>query len=60
MLMSDSYLFDAGWLFFAAWSIVVAAVSVAAFGRDLIPSRASIDPTKPAIPADPTGESKAL
>jgi hypothetical protein len=46
MLMSDSYLFDAGWLFFAAWSIVLAVVSVAAFGRDLIPSRVLIDPAQ--------------
>ncbi|HET6180653.1 MAG TPA: hypothetical protein VFE61_27285 [Candidatus Sulfotelmatobacter sp.] len=46
MLMSDSYLFDAGWLFFAAWSIVLAVVSVAAFGRDLIPSRVFIDPAQ--------------
>jgi hypothetical protein len=35
--MSDSYLLDAGWLFFAAWSLVVIVVSVKAFGSDLFP-----------------------
>jgi len=35
--MNDSYLFDAGWLFFAAWSVVVAAISVEAFRRDFFP-----------------------
>jgi len=43
MTLSDSYLFDAGWLFFAAWSIVVALVGWIAFGRDLFPSNAQID-----------------
>ena len=40
MPLSDSYLFDAGWFFFAAWSIIVAVISVTAFGRDFLPSRA--------------------
>ena len=35
--MTDSYLLDAGWLFFTAWSIVVIVVSVKAFGSDLFP-----------------------
>lgn len=35
--MSDSYLIDAGWLFFAAWGVVVLFVSWAAFGHDLFP-----------------------
>jgi len=51
--MSDSFLSDAGWLFLAAWSIVVAAVSIAAFGRDLLPSRAHINPRPNPHPADP-------
>jgi hypothetical protein len=42
-LMSDSFLFDAGWLFFAAWSVVVAVVSVTAFGRDFLPSRGRLE-----------------
>jgi len=35
--MSDSYLFDVGWVFFAAWSALVFVVSMAAFGQDLFP-----------------------
>jgi hypothetical protein len=46
MLLSDSYLFAAGWLFFAAWSVIVAVVTVAAFGRDLFPSQARRDPSR--------------
>jgi len=42
-MLSDSFLSDAGWLFFAAWSAVVAAVSLAAFGRDLLPSRLCLE-----------------
>jgi len=38
--MSDSYLFDVGWVFFAAWSALVFVVSMAAFGQDLFPSLA--------------------
>ena len=56
MQMNDSYLFDAGWLFFAAWSVVVAFVSLTAFRSDLFPSRTSLA-TRPsgAIPeTDPT------
>jgi hypothetical protein len=34
--MSDSYLFLAGWLFFAAWIAVVGGVTLAAFGHDLL------------------------
>jgi len=35
MPLNDSYLFDAGWLFFALWTLIVGAVSIAAFRRDL-------------------------
>lgn len=38
--MSDTYLLDAGWFFFAAWGVVVLCVSWAAFGRDLFPVKA--------------------
>jgi len=37
---SDAYLFDAGWLFFAGWCLVLVALSLIAFGKDLIPSPA--------------------
>jgi|HubBroStandDraft_4_1064222.scaffolds.fasta_scaffold2902837_1 hypothetical protein len=36
--MSDSYLFDVGWVFFTAWSALVFIVSLAAFGQDLFPA----------------------
>jgi hypothetical protein len=55
MLMSDSYLFDVGWLFFAAWSVIVAVFSLAAFGRDafgkdILPSQHSAEsPQKPPV-----------
>jgi hypothetical protein len=41
--MSESFLSDAGSLFFAAWILVVAAVSIVAFGRDLFPRKAHAD-----------------
>jgi len=36
MTGSESYLLDAGWLFFAGWSLVVVTVGVIAFGKDFI------------------------
>jgi len=50
MLLNDSFLFDAGWIFFAAWSVVVAVVSVTAFGRDFFPSRARLEPAQDQTP----------
>jgi hypothetical protein len=41
-MMSDSFLSDAGWLFFTAWSVVIGVVSITAFGHDLLPSKPSI------------------
>jgi hypothetical protein len=38
MAGSGAYLFYAGWLFFAGWSTVLVALSVIAFGKDLVPS----------------------
>ena len=35
MDMAQALIFDAGWLFFAAWAMVLAAVSVIALGRDI-------------------------
>ncbi|MGA2922190.1 MAG: hypothetical protein ABSE28_13850 [Candidatus Sulfotelmatobacter sp.] len=29
------FFFDVGWLFFSAWGLVLATVSVIAFGRDI-------------------------
>jgi hypothetical protein len=36
MSVVDSYLFELGWLFFAAWSVIVIVFLVAAFGRDFV------------------------
>mgnify|MGYP001473559139 CR=1 FL=1 len=41
--MSDSLFSNAGWFFFVAWSLIVAAVSVDAFIRDLLPSKLRFD-----------------
>lgn len=45
-MLSDSYLFDAGWLFFAALTVVVAMVGVAAFGPDFLRWTADLDPAQ--------------
>jgi len=41
-MTTDTFLFNAGWLFFAAWIAVVAAVTVTAFGRDLLAWRTHV------------------
>jgi hypothetical protein len=38
MDMAQVLIFDLGWIFFAAWGMVLAAVSAIAFGRDLFPT----------------------
>ena len=50
--MSESFLSDAGSLFFAAWILVVAAVSLVAFGRDLFPSKRTLTPSRPSSSSD--------
>jgi len=35
MDMAQAFIFVAGWLFFAAWGMVLAAVCVIAFGPDI-------------------------
>ena len=52
MTFGDLFLSNAGWLFFTAWSVIVAVVTVKAFGRELLPAKAQLDP-----PAKPQGES---
>lgn len=37
-MMYDSFFSDAGWFFFAIWSIVVGTFSVTAFAPDLLAS----------------------
>jgi len=53
--MLSDILANAGWLFFAAYSAVVAAVGIAAFGGDVLPARAQVNSqkSKPADPAQP-------
>ena len=43
MRVSDLFLSNAGWLFLTPWSVLVIAISVAAFGRDLFPSKAQAE-----------------
>jgi hypothetical protein len=45
--MIDAYIFEAGWMFFLAWSVLVAIAVILAFGRDMFPSnsRAKSQPT---------------
>ena len=38
MDFAQVFIFDLGWAFFAAWGTALAAVSVLAFGRDIVPS----------------------
>lgn len=52
MTLTDSFLSNAGWLFFGAWSVVVAAVSIIAFGHDLLPRRSHLNPAHTSKPAD--------
>jgi hypothetical protein len=52
MTLSESFLSNAGWLFFAAWSAMVAAVSIVAFGQDLLPWRAHLDAADKPQPVD--------
>ena len=52
-MLSDSILANAGWLFFSAYSAIVAAVSIAAFGGDVLPVKAEADAPQENSPADP-------
>jgi hypothetical protein len=51
----DSFLFDAGSLFFAAWIAVLAAFSITAFGRDLLPAKPHPEPARKPQSADRLG-----
>jgi len=54
MTLSDSFLSNAAWLFFASWSAIVVAISIAAFGRDLLPWRSRGNPSHSSRTADPS------
>lgn len=51
-MVSDSLLFDASSLFFAAWFAVIAVLSLAAFGRDFFPVKTPLDRADEAHAAD--------
>jgi hypothetical protein len=38
MDMVEVFIFDVGWIFFAAWGMALAAVSLIAFGGDILPN----------------------
>ena len=38
MDLAQVFIFDLGWVFFVAWGMVLAAISVVAFGREILPS----------------------
>lgn len=44
--MIDSFLFDAGSVFLAAWALTLTSLCVMAFGRDLLPSKATLHPAE--------------
>ena len=50
-MMSDFLFSDAGWFFFALWSIAVTTISIMAFGRDLLPSEPANSPVRSASSA---------
>jgi hypothetical protein len=59
MTFGDLFLSNAGWLFFTAWSVIVAIVTVKAFGRDLLPSKAQLESPPGARPQEPVRSSQA-
>ena len=56
MTGSESYLLEAGWVFFAAWSLVVVTVGVIAFAKDFmaIPSLFESQQQRPVASSDPS------
>lgn len=51
-MMIESFFSNAGWLFFTAYSAIVAAVSYTAFGRDLQSSEAPMKSSEKSTSAD--------
>jgi len=45
MDLAQVFIFFAGWAFFAGWGMVLAAISIVAFGRDVVPTaqRATVE-----------------
>jgi hypothetical protein len=46
MDMVPVFIFEAGWIFFTAWAMALAALSVIAFGRDILPEAQSASARK--------------
>jgi hypothetical protein len=44
MEVAQSFIFDAGWIFFAAWVVVLAALGAVAFGHDIVVMLARSNP----------------
>lgn len=42
-MTADTFLFNAGSLFFAGWILVIGGLTLAAFGRDLLPAKSLVD-----------------
>ncbi len=59
-MLSDSILSNAGWLFFAAYSAIVAVVNWAAFGRDVLPAKAPLEASQQNRPADPAQPTRSI
>ncbi|MGA8620015.1 MAG: hypothetical protein WB660_16015 [Candidatus Sulfotelmatobacter sp.] len=47
MDMAQVFIFDLGWVFFAAWGTILVAVGVIAFGRDILRFTDQEDGDKP-------------
>ncbi len=59
MTLGEVFLSNAGWLFFTAWSVIVGVVTVKAFGRDLLPTKARLDSQPGSRPAQPATSARA-
>jgi hypothetical protein len=59
-MTTDTFLFTAGWLFFAALIAVIAGLMVAAFGRDLLPWAAHPEPAHQPRNADQSCSTQVL
>jgi hypothetical protein len=44
--MIDSFLFDAGSVFLAAWGLTLTSLCLMALGRDLLPCKATLHPAE--------------
>jgi hypothetical protein len=60
-MIIGSLLSYAGWFFFAAWSLIVGAVNVVVFGKELLPDEMAADPPQLDHPSQvgPSRESSA-